>query len=298
MAERQLYCVVTHDILGDPFWEVFRRGLFDAAAFVDCDVEHFRPGSFSPEKMIELIDRAVAAKPAGLLSTIPDVAVVDAPLRRAVDAGIPLIAVNTPDSRPAGERIPYLFYIGGDDALGGRLAAERTLRDGTPRSALCVDHYEIDHVCHRARYDGYAAVMAAAGVPCARLHVPGSRPDAARDAVRARLAEAPVPDAVLTLGPPGCDAVVGALAAGGDAEERPRHMTFDLAPSQLAAIRDGFALGTIDSQQYLQGYLGILHLSLHATHGFSLAGDILTGPSVVDRGNLRAVEAQAQACIR
>lgn len=293
MAERRLFYAVTHDILGDPFWEVFRRGLYDAAALVGCDVEHLRPGSFSPEKMVGLIEEAIAARPAGLLSTIPDEVLVDAPLRRAVDSGIPLIAINTADSRPKTQRIPYLFYVGGDDALGGRIAAERILRERTPASALCIDHYEIDHVCHRVRYDGFAAAMDAAGVPCRRLHVPGSMPDRAREIVCTRLAEKPSPEALLTLGPPGCDAVVGALARL-DPTVRPLHMTFDLAPSQLEAIRDAVALGAIDSQQYLQGYLGILHLSLHVEHGFSLAGDILTGPSVVDRNNLADVE----ECVR
>ena len=31
MTERLKFIAVTHDILGDVFWEVFRRGLFDAA---------------------------------------------------------------------------------------------------------------------------------------------------------------------------------------------------------------------------------------------------------------------------
>ncbi len=298
MGERQIFYAVTHDILGDPFWEVFRHGLYDASALTGCEVEHLRPGSFSPEKMIELIEAAIDARPVGLLSTIPDVATVDAPLRRAVDARIPLIAINTPDSRPKTERIPYLFYIGGDDELGGRIAAERILRERTPQSALCVDHYEIDHVCHRARYEGFAATMTAAGIPCDRLHVPGSRPDQALATIQMQLGQKHPPDALLTLGPPGCDAVVGALSALAKDDQRPLHITFDLAPAQLEAIRSGFALGTIDSQQYLQGYLGILHLHLYVEHGFLLASDILTGPSVVDRHNLADVEERARQHIR
>jgi simple sugar transport system substrate-binding protein len=63
-------------------------------------------------------------------------------------------------------------------------------------------------------------------------------------------------------------------------------MTFDLAETQLRAIREGKILGTIDCQQYLQGFLGMAFLWLHIRYGFRLASDILTGPAVVDSSNL------------
>ena len=44
MTRRFNFTAVTHDILGDVFWEVFRRGLFDAAQRYQVEVEHLRPG--------------------------------------------------------------------------------------------------------------------------------------------------------------------------------------------------------------------------------------------------------------
>ena len=64
MTRRLKFYAVTHDILGDVFWEVFRRGLFDGAARYDVEVEHLRPGKFSPEIQARLIGEAVAARPA------------------------------------------------------------------------------------------------------------------------------------------------------------------------------------------------------------------------------------------
>src|SRR5258707_10768439 len=122
MTRRFRFHAVTHDILGDVFWEVFRRGLFDAAARYDVEVEHLRPGRFSPEIQAGLIDDAVAAAPDGLISTVPDVAAVDGPLRAAVAAGIPLVCVNAADPPGPAERIPYLFYIGGDHGPAARLS--------------------------------------------------------------------------------------------------------------------------------------------------------------------------------
>ena len=155
MVKKLKFYAVTHDILGDVFWEVFRRGLLDAAERFDVDVEHLRPGKFSPEIQAGLIDGAMHARPDGIISTIPNVSVVEPPLRAAVAAGIPVICVNAKDDRPVGERIPYLFYIGGDDTNAGELAGRYMLEHVAPKRAMCVDHYLFEHICHSERWTGF-----------------------------------------------------------------------------------------------------------------------------------------------
>src|SRR5258706_12499362 len=154
VTEQLKFIAVTHDILGDVFWEVFRRGLFDAAQRYQVVVEHLRPGRFSPEIQAGLIGDAVAAAPDGLISTVPDVAAVDRPLRAPVAAGIPLICVNAADPRGPAERIPYLFYIGGDDGRAGELAGDYMLDRLGRGPGLCVDHYLHDHIFHQYRLSG------------------------------------------------------------------------------------------------------------------------------------------------
>lgn len=290
MAHKLRFAAVTHDILGDVFWEVFRRGLFDAAARYDVSVEHLRPGRFSPEIQARLIAEATAMSPDGIISTIPDIAAVDAPLRAAVAAGIPLIAINARDPRPPGKRIPYLYYIGGDDGVAGEMAARYALDNVKPRAALCVDHYMFDHICHNDRWFGFRRAFDAAGVPAERLRVDGRDARAAASAVARHLEAHPEIEAVLTLGPPGAEAVLAAQASLGS-REPPRHVTFDIADLQLKGIRDGRILATVDSQQYLQGYLSVEGLWLHRSLGFTLAADVLTGPALVDASNIDEAEA-------
>jgi simple sugar transport system substrate-binding protein len=58
--------------------------------------------------------------------------------------------------------------------------------------------------------------------------------------------------------------------------------TFDLSPEVLEAIRDGQMLFAIDQQQYLQGYLPIVMLTLLNTNLNTVANDvIMTGPGFV-----------------
>lgn len=290
-------CSVTHDILGDPFWAVYRRGLADAAERVGCEVHHRAPERFSPTEMAGYLEAAIAARPDGILSTIPEPKAVERPLRRAIEEGIPVIAVNAADPRPEADRIPYLLYVGADDVSGGEAVAHRLLAEGTPERTLCVDHYLTDNACHNSRCAGFSRTMRAAGAIADKLRVPGDDLGAARLQIADHIDRHPDLGAVCTLGPPGCEATIDALERTGRMDSV-RHASFDLAPSQLEAVRDGRLDFTIDSQQYLQGYLGVLLLSLYVAHGFLPASDVLTGPATIDRDNIETAMAGVAAGLR
>jgi simple sugar transport system substrate-binding protein len=287
---------VTHDMLGDPFWAVYRRGLEDAANAVGCTVHHLAPEQFSPREMVAHLDRAVAAHPDGILATIPDAALVEAPLLRAIASGTPVIAVNAADPRAEGKRIPYLFYIGADDFCGGQTAGQRLLELAAPARALLIDHYTTDNACHVDRWRGFADVMQRAGIEPRRLRLAGERQQESKAAIAAAIDDDRI-TAVCTLGPPGA-ALANAAIAQSDARQLVVHGSFDLAPAQLDAIAAGELAFTIDSQQYLQGYLGITLLALHAEHGFTLTGDVLTGPVIVDATNAGQIREQAKRRLR
>jgi simple sugar transport system substrate-binding protein len=247
--------------------------------------------------MAELLREAIAERPAGLLSTVPDAAAVEAPLREAVDLGVPVIAVNAADRRPAAERIPYLFYIGADDVSGGEAVAARMLTGGAPRRAFCIDHYLVDNACHNARCSGFSGALRAAGATVEKLRVPGDDPAAAAAAIVGQVEASPDLECVCTLGPPGCEAAIAALEAT-DRLASVRHASFDLAPAQLDAIAAGRLEFTVDSQQYLQGYLGVASLALFVRDGLRPAGDVLTGPVIVDRENIESARAGVEAGTR
>jgi simple sugar transport system substrate-binding protein len=291
------FCSITHDILGDPFWAVYRKGLADAANRFGCQVHHRAPEHFSPPAMVGFIEAAIAERPEGILCTVPDAEAVDAPLRQALSEGIPVICINAADPRPADRRIPYLLYIGADDATGGHAVAERLLAGGTPARALCVDHYLVDNACHNARCSGFTTTMRSAGATAEKLRVSGDDPDRAVAQIAEHIDGNPDIGCVCTLGPPGCEATIEALQLTGKLDQV-RHASFDLAPAQLDAVAAGRLDFTIDSQQYLQGYLGIGALWLYAAHSFLPAGDILTGPMIVDQANIEAVRSGVGAGIR
>jgi simple sugar transport system substrate-binding protein len=277
---------ITHDILGDPFWAVYNRGVLDAADRHDCDLHILRPETYSAGNMREVIERAVRARPDGLLCTIPDGAALEQPLRSAAEKGIALIAANARDQRVNGERIPYLLYVGGDDRAGGVLAGRRLRESGPARNVVCFDHYLTEQSCHADRFIGLAESIASAGGSCRRFRIPGHDPHAASLTLRGVLESDRDVDGIVTLGPPGAKAV---FDSGPDFKNIP-HVSFDLSREQLSALAEHRLLAIVDSQQYLQGFLGIHLLALYLRAGLLPSGDIFTGPAIVDAGNLENAE--------
>jgi simple sugar transport system substrate-binding protein len=277
---------ITHDILGDPFWAVYNRGVLDAAGRHDCEVRILRPENYSAENMREVIEQAVHEKPDGLLCTIPDAAVLEKSLRSAAEKGIALIAANARDQRADGERIPCLLYIGGEDRAGGKLAGRRLQASGRARNVICFDHYVTDQSCHSDRFAGLAESIASGGGTCRRVRIPGHDGNAAALTVRRTIDNDPDVDGVVTLGPPGAKAL---FDSGLDFRQIP-HVSFDISRDQLSALRDHRLLAIIDSQQYLQGFLGIQLLVLYLRFGLLPTTDILTGPAIVETSNLEKAE--------
>ena len=296
-TERIRLLIVTHDLLGDPFWAILLRGVAEGAQDTGCDTDHYRPEVFTPSKMRAVVERALARHPDGLITTLPDPEALDRTLRTAINSGLPVIILNTFDRRPTEARLPALCSIGADDVEGGRQAAEKILESGPSRGALCIDHYKKRNTCHEQRAAGFTQRMTEARTPADHFAVDGSSPELATQAVAQRLRSKDRPiDAVISLGPPGWALVDAALTTTGLVGEV-RHVTFDLTEDVLNSIGDGGTLGTIDCQQFLQGYLGVVLMNAHLRYGVSPCGEIMTGPQLIDFANLPRVRERFAAGI-
>jgi simple sugar transport system substrate-binding protein len=286
--------VATHDLLGDPFWASLLAGVHDAAAHTGCTIEHLRPERYSTRAMRDTLARALAAAPDGLLTTLPDPEALDAPLRAAIQSGLPTILLNTLDRRPAGSRLPVLCSIGADDRLAGEMAADHLLADDRCRHALCVDHYHVRNTCHSERIEGFRHRLHEAGRTVTVLRLDAAAKDGMRLVGGALDAAVPAFDSVLTLGPPGRRCVEAVLAARPDVG-RLRHVSFDLTADVLDAIHEGRVLGVIDCQQYLQGYLGVAAMDRYLAYGVVPCGEVFTGPRFVHAGNMARLGERVRA---
>ncbi len=251
-------------------------------------VDYRSPDVFSVARMSELIDRAVATKPDGLVVSIPSEGLAPA-IRRAVDAGIPVVSINS--GSDVFKRLGVLAHVGQVEDRAG-LEAGRRLADAGVRRALCLNH-EVDNAGVDARCDGLAKAMREAGGRSRVLRFDDEDPNAAN--VIAAAVQAEQIDGVL-----GTNAVGGLAAAKGLAGTDVKIGTFDLGPDVLKAVEAGRIGFAVDQQAYLQGYMPIEMLALRARYGILPAQHdvVATGPNFVTRDNAAQALELSQRSIR
>jgi len=292
-AKTYNFYVVSHGGPGDPFWGVVMKGMKEAAEFITkgtddtINATYAGPAKYSVEELVNMLNSAIATKPDGIAVTITDPAAVDEPLRRAIAQGIPVIAINVPDPRPEGEKIPYLFYVGGDEYLSGRKAAQKILAVRKPKSAVVTIH-EIGHIGLEYRAKGFIEVMTENGVPAEKLAT-YLDPTQAIEILKGYFSKNPDTDAIFTLGSIDSAYVLTFLKEQG-LVGKVLHGAFDVSDEVVHAIKEGTTLFTISQQQYLQGYLPIHFLYLYNKYNFLPSNDVLTGPGFIDASNVKSVE--------
>ncbi len=269
--------VVTHGQAADPFWSVVKNGVDQAAVDMRVTVEYQAPSTFDMVAMAQLIDAVVATDPDGLVVSIPDYDALGPSIRAAIEAGIPVISINS--GSDVAEELGVLAHIGQTEYEAGYGGGQRLAAAGATK-AYCVNH-EVGNVGLDLRCQGFADAMAEAGGTVDVLAVDLADPTGSANRISAALTADETYDALLTLGPGSALPALQALESEGLLGEV-LLATFDLSPEVLEAIRDGNMLFAIDQQQYLQGYLPIVYLTLYLEN-LNTPGSILvpTGPGFV-----------------
>ena len=105
-----------------PYWQTAESGFNKAAAQYKVTAKVVGPANYDPQAELVELQKAVAAKPAGILISVTDVSLLQPEIDAAVEAGIPVI---TMDSDAAGSR--RLYFIGTNNLEAGRLGGRRLI---------------------------------------------------------------------------------------------------------------------------------------------------------------------------
>jgi simple sugar transport system substrate-binding protein len=271
------FVVVTHGQATDPFWSVAANGVDAAAEDMGVTVEYQAPETFDMVAMSELIDAAVASQPDGLVVSIPDADALGPSIEAAVDAGIPVISMNSGSDVFAD--LGVLVHVGQTEFEAGQIAGERFAEEGV-QDAICINQ-EVGNVALDLRCEGFFEGLGQQGEV---IPVDLNDPAGTTETVTGVLQQNPNVDGILTLGPTGATPTLEALQEGGMLGDV-AFATFDLSPEVLQAIEDGDMLFAIDQAQYLQGYLPIVFLTKYLETGALPLGSkervLLTGPQIV-----------------
>jgi simple sugar transport system substrate-binding protein len=282
------FYVITHGQASDPFWSVVKKGVDQAAHDMCVTAIYESPTgtTFDVVAMAHLIDTAVAAHPSGLVVSIPDANALGPSIKAAVAAGIPVISINSGSDVAAS--LGVLVHVGQTEEQAGIGGGQKMGAAGV-KHALCVNQ-EVGNAALELRCKGFKEGLTMTdGGTVTEIGVNLSQPTQTQQSIEAALRHDPTIDGILTLGPTGATPAIRALQDLNKLGQT-KLATFDLSSDVLNAIKNGQMLFAIDQQQYLQGYLPIVLLTLYATNLNTIANQILqTGPGFVTSANVTQV---------
>ncbi|SMX41745.1 sugar ABC transporter substrate-binding protein [Maliponia aquimaris] len=280
-AER--YVVITHTQGTDPFWPVVEKGAKDAGAAIGADIEYNFDPSGDMSGMAKLIEAATATEPDGIIVSLPDADALGGAIRSAVDAGIPVVTINS--GLESSKAVGALMHVGQPEYEAGKAAGDRAKAEGVTKG-LCLNQ----EAYNTALVDRCTGYFDAFGAELNQIDVSNDVTQIKTRTAAALQADESI-DGLLAVGPHVCEAAWDAVQeVGADV-----HLAcFDMSPGVINLIKEGHVAYTIDQQQYLQGYMPVIVLHLYNTYAGMLPGaNIPSGPGFVDASNAADVESQA-----
>lgn len=275
--------VVTHGQAIDGFWGVVRNGVKAGAADMGVSVNYSAPDAESDMvKMSQLIDAAVAKNPTGLVVSIPNPDALSPAIKKAIAAGVFVVSMNS--GSDVFRDLGILAHVGQTEYEAGFGAGERFAAAGV-KNAVCFNQ-EVGNQALTLRCNGFFDGLGIGADNGTVLTGNISDPAGMQATIEAALGADDTIDGLLTLGPSVADPAL--LAIEGAGKTGVVHLaTFDLSASALTAIKDGKMDFAIDQQQFAQGYLPIVILTMYAeTRNLPTgngSGLIMTGPGFVTK---------------
>jgi simple sugar transport system substrate-binding protein len=285
---RMTVAMITHEVPGDSFWDLIRKG---AQAAADKDNIELRYSN-DPEAPAQanLVQSAIDSKVDGIALTLAKPDAMAPAVKAAEAAGIPVVAFNSGfDNFKA---LGVQEYFGQDEKLAGVAAGEKLNADGA-KKIICVIQ-EQGQVALESRCAG---VKQGFKGDSEILNVNSKDMPSVEATITAKLQQDPSVDHVVALGAP---IALTAVQSLGNANSSAKIVTFDTNAALVEAIKSGKVQWAVDQQPFLQGYLAIDSLWLFKNNKNLIGGGLptLTGPAFIDQGNIDAVAELAKSGTR
>ncbi len=284
---RLTVAMITHEVPGDSFWDLVRKGAEAAAKKDNIELRY----SNDPEapNQANLVQAAIDSGVDGIAVTLAKPDAMQGAVKAAEAKGIPVVAFNA--GMDAWQGMGVHEFFGQDGYIAGQGAGDRVKSDGATK-AICIIQ-EQGHVDLEARCAGMKNTFPATEV----LNVNGKDMPSVESTITAKLQQDPAIDMVVALGAPfALTAVTSAKNAGSNTKIG----TFDTNAALVEAIKAGDVQWAVDQQPYLQGYLAVDSLWLYLNNKNVIGGGqpTLTGPAFIDSSNVDAVAELAKAGTR
>jgi simple sugar transport system substrate-binding protein len=281
--------VITHGD-GGSFWSVAKKGAEDAAKDLGVTLKYSESNN-DAQAQAQMIEAAVTEKVDGLAVSAPDAQAISSAVKKAVDAGIPVVTLNS--GLNDYQSLGAMTHVGQTEGLAGEAAGKR-LADAGAKKLLCIIH-EQSNVGLQERCEGAKKGF---GGDVENLNIKGTADVATSlTEIQSKLQSDDSFDAVLALNP---DIAIAARDAVKGAGSDATLATFDLSGDVIKSIADGSIAFAVDQQQYLQGYLPVQMLMLYKRNLSTIGGGqpVLTGPGFVTGENASQIQQLAENGLR
>ena len=274
----------------DAFYITMRKGAEAAAKALGVDLVFQGAPDFNPVTQTPVLDAVIARHPDAILIAPTDKTQMVQPLKKAAEAGIPVITVDTfigtGDYQSGGGTADFpLSYVASDNVVGGRMAARALAKAIDDKGKVYVSNIKPGVSTTDQREEGFKEEMKShPGIKV--LETQFNDDDANKAASQVQSVFARNPDLVGVFG----TNLFSALGAANGVKQagqqgKVKIVGFDAPTSIIADIKSGTVDAVIAQHPAEIGYFGVVSAYAHLT-GQSIPTKIGTGFTVMDKANV------------
>ncbi|WP_426034399.1 ABC transporter substrate-binding protein [Cypionkella sp. TWP1-2-1b2] len=292
VAEDKKYTIaLVPGLTTDAFYITMQKGAQAAADALGVELVFQGAPDFNPVTQVPVLDAVIARAPDAILIAPTDKVQLIEPLKKANDAGIPVITVDTfigtgVYQTGAGDGDFPLSYIASDNVLGGRMAARALAAAIGGEGKVFVSNVKPGISTTDQREEGFKAEMAENFPKVTVLETQFNDNDANKAASQLQGVFARDADLKGVFGAN----LFSALGAGTGVQQAGQTgnikvVAFDAPGSIVDNIKSGLVDVAIAQHPAEIGYFGVVAAYAHLT-GHSIPVSIGTGFTIMDKSNI------------
>ena len=254
-----------YEILGrrmNPFWSNISNGALTAGRDLGIEVTFVSGTNSGDDSQVAAIAAALRADIDGLAVAAGDPEAVEVAIRKARQAGIPVVAYDTP---PVADS-QALLYIGTDNLAAGRLAGEMLARLLPEGGLVAVGTESVQQINARQRLEGFHAAIADTAIrvlpPCVDDH----NVILSQQMAATTLAEHPDVAGVFGVAASSTPSWGGAIKAQGKAGQV-KLVGFDMLADTISLLKEGSVDVAIAQHEFDMGYRSVQILCQMVVNG-------------------------------
>lgn len=278
--------VFVNHVTTNPFFVPTIYGIQDACKLTGCTYQWTGSQTSEVSQMINAIDAAIAAHADGIATSIIDPTAFNAPIARALAAGIPVVAYNS--DAPASSHNQRMGYVGQNLYDAGVLLGQRLLTLVPAGSHVGLFIATPGTLNIQPRMNGIIAAIKAAGNPITYDVVDtGPLVEQELSNIQSWYQGHKNAKGMFAVDAGSTQGVAQVMKQYGLSQQGWHAGGFDLLPLTLQLIQEGFLDFTIDQQPYEQGFYPLMELYLYKlSGGLMFPADMDTGLKFITKDNV------------